>query len=280
MSLLPELAEADATGELAAIYGEFRAFARVPYVSLIYRHLATMEGVLPLLWWAVRPAFASGALADAGAALMDGATLPKITPIAGVEWQSVGLGAREQAAIANLLDGYNRANPINLVFVRLIETMLAGGVPAAPGTWLKPGRPERAVRKIILPLPPMPPSAAIPPALAERLARLTQFPEAEAGLLVPSLYRHLAHWPDFLALLPGRLEPAFAHGWAARAGAAYDRAARTSVAEIWPLLSVNVLPLAPERRARLADTLTAFGRLLPEIIAVGRLIRLTLPRGV
>ena len=66
---LAELREAEAPPEIAAIYAALRAASGVPLVNLIYRHLATLDGVLPWVWAAIRPPLQDGRLAGgAGAA--------------------------------------------------------------------------------------------------------------------------------------------------------------------------------------------------------------------
>ena len=56
--MLPELAEREATGDVARIYAEIRALCAVPYVSSMQRHLATRPGWLEWAWAALRPVFA------------------------------------------------------------------------------------------------------------------------------------------------------------------------------------------------------------------------------
>ena len=86
MSAFTELPEAEATGEIAAIYAEIRHFYGVPYVSSLQRHLATIPGVLEWGWAAVRPVFASGALPEtaweAARESADLTPLPKLSPAA------------------------------------------------------------------------------------------------------------------------------------------------------------------------------------------------------
>ena len=59
-AMLSELAERDATGDLARIYAEIRALCAVPYVSSMQRHLATRPGWLEWSWGAIRPVFLDG----------------------------------------------------------------------------------------------------------------------------------------------------------------------------------------------------------------------------
>ncbi|MGD9537423.1 MAG: hypothetical protein AB7P52_17975 [Alphaproteobacteria bacterium] len=278
---LPELAEADARGEIAVIYGELRAFARVPFVALIYRHLATREGVLPWAWTALRPAFASGAIPDAAARLAEAALLPPVAPIRAAEWRMAGLNAADRPPVEAVLAGYDRANPINLVAARLIIGLLRREAPPVAPTVPGEGRPRRPVRPAIPPLPPLLPAAAIPPEVSVRLASLAGFDQPAAGAVTPSLYRHLAHWPGLLALLPDRLEPAFRLGAVRDAAAAYRRAADAEIATLLPAarqaLDERGGAQPPAEAAGLAETLDAFAALIPEMIAVGRLIRAALP---
>ena len=55
--MLAELSEAKASGEIADIFAEVRRLFAVPYVSAIYRHLATTPGLLEWAWGTVAPAF-------------------------------------------------------------------------------------------------------------------------------------------------------------------------------------------------------------------------------
>ena len=51
MTALREVAEAETTGDIALVYGEIRRTYAVPYVSSLFRHVATYPGLLP---WAPR----------------------------------------------------------------------------------------------------------------------------------------------------------------------------------------------------------------------------------
>ena len=70
MSQLPEIREADAAPEIAAIYADIKATAALPQINLIFRYLATHPGVLAWVWQALRPLYGSQELANAGADLM------------------------------------------------------------------------------------------------------------------------------------------------------------------------------------------------------------------
>ena len=67
MDPVAAITDAQARGEIAALYADIRATLGVPVVNLVWRHLATIEGALPWAWGAVRPAYRSGAVAAATA---------------------------------------------------------------------------------------------------------------------------------------------------------------------------------------------------------------------
>ncbi|MBT6830354.1 MAG: hypothetical protein HOA58_12620, partial [Rhodospirillaceae bacterium] len=80
---LPELLEQDAGSGIKAIYDEIKACCRVPMVALIYRHLATHDGVLEWSWRVLAPAMRSGALSAAArqaAAVPLAIALPPLLP--------------------------------------------------------------------------------------------------------------------------------------------------------------------------------------------------------
>ena len=62
MSQLPEVREADASPEIAAIYGDIKATAALPQINLIFRYFATHEGMLEWIWQALRPLYQSNEL--------------------------------------------------------------------------------------------------------------------------------------------------------------------------------------------------------------------------
>ena len=67
---IPAVREDAATGATAAIFADLRATLGVPFVNLIWRHLATMPGMLEWTWALVKPLQASdGIVARGGHAL-------------------------------------------------------------------------------------------------------------------------------------------------------------------------------------------------------------------
>ena len=275
---LPELSEHEASPEIKAIYNEIKACCRVPMVALIYRHLATQDGVLEWSWRALAPAMRSGALSaaarDASATPLD-AALP---PLSSDAAEALGLKPMDIAAIAYIATAYNAANPHNIIAVRVLMTLLAADKAAgSPGA--DAGPPVAAT-----PFPALPALVQLeemPPALAERLERLRVSADDGARGIVPTLYRHLAHWPDYLTASAEALEVLFKNGEIEAAAQQIARAADTSAARLGGELAAHDTPQGrPQGAAReaLLATLGAFAATIPEMITVGRLLVGALPR--
>ena len=277
-SRLPELSEQDACPGITAIYDEIKACCRVPMVALIYRHLATHAGVLEWSWRVLAPAMRSGALSTAAqhaAAVSFDATLPPLMP---EEAKVLGLKPMDLAAIAYIAAAYNTANPHNIIAVRVLMAVLvtdqAGG---SAGT-----EADSPVARIQFPaLPPLVQLEDMPPALAEQLGRLRVAGDDGSRGIVPTLYRHLAHWPDYLMASAEALEPLFRDGEIAAAASNFTREADAAAARLYGELAAHDSPPGrPTGTAReaLLATLGAFAATIPEMIAAGRLLANALPR--
>src|SRR3954466_1558866 len=194
-ALLTELSEAEAKGELRHIYGEIRRLSAVPMVALIYRHLATIPGALEWSWSVLEPAMRAGALQESAWRFAERARVPRQPAIPAAALRAAGIGEGEQRAIAQVLDAYNRANPVNIVAVRCLSLLLAGH----PSTGGAAPSPEWQPPAAIPSLPPMVNPQAMPAAVRDVAGLLTARGHSDApSSLGPSLYRHLAHWPAFL----------------------------------------------------------------------------------
>lgn len=271
--LLQELPETRATGELRRIYGEIKRLCAVPMVALIYRHLATMPGVLEWSWALLEPALRSGALQQQAWALAERVDVAA-TPIPRAALRAAGLQASDERAIAAVLDAYNRANPVNILAVRCLALHLGGEVPQRPPAAADRWEPPAAAD----PLPPMVDPPAMTPTVRE-LAQLLADRRATASPspLWPSLYRHLAHWPAFLGyaavIVPPRFDAIDAAAAKLRAG--IDAAA---VELTGGLRAPAVLPApAAAERQSLQRAIAQFSQRIPEMAVIGTMLRRALP---
>ena len=205
------ITEADASGEVAALYADIRAILGVPVVNLIWRHLAVMPGGLAWAWDSLKPLYASGAVAAQAAALRAGLKVPVLVGLSGPVLGAAGLGPDDLNRIGMILDSYERSNAMNIIalgaLLARLEGTAAGAAEAPPGA-AAAADPVAGEMPALLSLDAMSPPVR---ALVEDLNRIGGRDE-----ILASMYRHLANWPIYLALVhaliapfgaAGRLEP-------------------------------------------------------------------------
>ena len=248
---LAELHEDAAAGEAAAIYAALRQALGIPVVNLIWRHFATLPGVLPWAWATVAPV-AQSAEPRLGAARLR--ALVAALPVPALP----ALTEAQQAVVAT----YNRGNCANLLLLTALRRLLEGA-PAGHGPALPAAEPP-AMLPAMLPLPRL---DALDAGTAARLGALAALHGGTDA--VPSLYRHLALWPGLLAPLHAALAgaPAIAQG----RDALLAEAAATA-AQLLPALRPPG-PCPPAQRAAVLAVLDVFtGRLIAEMATVGLLL--------
>ncbi len=170
-------------------------------VNLIYRHIATIPNGLDWAWGALRSHIVSGELEPlVDALLRDTAVVPwpGTSPVA-------RLTAARGAEIAKVVDWYNRSNAINLITLLALKNAAVAvsqdDVPLVPaGTALTETLPA--------PLP----LASIDAALRERIQETAQRQGLFGTGITPTMYLHLAHWPDVLAEVLDYVDSAIAAG--------------------------------------------------------------------
>jgi hypothetical protein len=274
--LLSELTEARAIGEARRIFGEIKGLCGVPMVALIYRHLATIPGALEWSWSLLEPLFRSGELQRRAWRLATDALGDEpVPPISRAALRAVGIEASDEAAIVAVLDAYNRANPVNILAVRCLALHLAeavrGTAAATPlPQWTPPPAPA--------PLPAIIDPRGMTSDVRELVMLLTDRGSTSSpSTLWPSLYRHLAHWPAMLGYASVVIAPRFAQvdAVAARLREQMDLAASELAARVAP--SPDVAAPTSIERANLKAAIDQFSWRIPEMVAIGGLLRRALP---
>jgi len=234
MTTIAEVAEHDAAGRVAALYADIRNVSGTPLVNLVYRHLATDPDMLDWAWQAMRPHFLSGALAAQAASLRRRAGhLVSTWPM---EAAAVG-GVRGLDDAIRLILTYNRANSVNLMaLTHLLQPRDSALVDAAC---------EQPASVKAEALPRLPALAELPEAEQARIHRLNAFAEPDTPVILASLYRHLAVWPEVLPVAERLLAPLDRAGLLAHARATVCDAARRIATER-PL----AMPAAPPEFTR------------------------------
>jgi len=258
---LAEIREVEAPPAIAAIYTALNDGIGIGQVNLIWRHAAALPGVLDWLWAQAAPALASGAAAAARDAIAAAISLP--TPVASPK-------PRDHAAIATVVEIYNRGNLTNLAVLSSILLRTQGMVPGERATL--------APRGAMLPAPPLLPRlAALPPAQQAQIRALTAAHGLSDAAVVPSLYLHLALWPEFLAWLPELLAPLQADRGLLRARDAAVAAAHHAAPGL--IAALGVAPAPPGGLPEFLTRLEVFVReVIPGMVPVGLFLRQALDR--
>lgn len=211
-SALPEVKEGDAVGETAALYDDIRAVIGVPIVNLIFRNMATVPGCLLWAWGTIRPLYINGEIPNAAeeltAEVMPGHRADLSQPIA-----EASLSSSDVSDIDRVLDTYGRANPMNLIGLKIIDLAL-DATPQGPGVNRVPALKESALLKPqgLRDLLPMTDPLNAPAATQSALNSLArQIHGGDTGV-IPSLYRHFGGWPGFLERLKPALDPVLSGG--------------------------------------------------------------------
>lgn len=192
-----EIPESEATGTVRELYDDMKATMNIGMINLVYRRMATVEGLLEWVWEAVRPALASGDVERALSSLESEVDWPSVPEIPAPALPLLGLGTLEIGRLIRVLDDYNRGNSFNLfLLTAFLECFKSGGpweeasVAAVEVSSTKPQD-----------LPPIVAMGDMSKETAS-LVRALSAPIAPANKpMIPSLFRHLARWPGFLALV-------------------------------------------------------------------------------
>lgn len=244
---VPAVREAEASGEVAALFADIRAVYAVSNVNLIWRHLATLPQGLALVWGVVRPLYVSGIVAREADALKAAVRLP-----------ALGAAPSVPPAVRDVLDNYDRTNRMALVALAAASAALAGegrNAPALGSVWRAMPAPG---------LPALLDLAAMDAATAARVMRINRIGATEPEPVLASMYRHLAHWPAYLAWAETAL--AGADGLAS-AIAACGAAVRGQAAAIAPAMPAIARPDIQRAIARFT------GEVLPRMAVICAMLR-------
>lgn len=208
---VPAITEAGATGEIAAIFADIRLVLGVDVVNLIWRHLATIPGALPWAWGTLRPLYADGSIAAEAAALHGDLDLPRLPSFPAEAFAAAGLLKGDISAIRDILAAYDRTNAMALVALsalrrRLEDEPRALDAASSHHTDVPPELPPSIL------LPSLPSIAELSPTTAELVLILNRLGTRRDNAVLASMYRHLAYWPAYLALVWTLIAPLDADG--------------------------------------------------------------------
>lgn len=240
---LAEIREDEAPPDVSAIYARLRAGYGLPLVNLVWRHFATLPGVLPWAWASVAPALPLLGPARVRVAAALG-PLP-----------ALDLGA-PATALARL---YNRGNLSNLITLTALLRGKHGHALA----------PEGAPPTMLPAPPPLPRLDALPDATRRDVLALA---ELHGHGVVPTLYLHLAGTPEVLAPLHAALAPLMASGQIAVLRDAALTAASIEAEALRPHLASPPEPPAAALAVARGILTTFTGRVIAEMVPIGLML--------
>jgi hypothetical protein len=274
VTMMEELPESEAMGQLAEIYEEVRRYCGVPYVSSMQRYLATMPGCLEWVWAAIRPAMINGVVQEAAWLCMNSLSLAPLAPVSRPALRLFGVGAEAEIAIRAACDTFVRVSPINMIFGGCVRYILEkgdlNGAVGSSGDWTPP--------KSTANLP-----AFVDPSTVSgsQAAVLSEFRRGLGeGSFIPGPYRMFARWPAYLAHVATELGPVLAGpGYAGERDVLFDAidASVPKVAASLPPIPENIPEPSPQEATLIQAAVASYRQTSAEMIIVGTLLRNALP---
>ena len=203
---VPAVLETAAAGKIAEVYSDIRNTLGTSVVNLIWRNLATMQGALPWAWSAVRPLYL-GAAAGHAEAVRRTLRLPKAATLSTKLLAAAGIDGNARKEIHAILDSYHHTNALALV---VLSALLERYDPSA-GQAVDVTEASAPV-PVQIELPALPAMTALPGEVRHLIDELNGYGEDGAPYLIASMYRHLAYWPAYLAIIRDLLAPLQADG--------------------------------------------------------------------
>ncbi len=210
---VPAIAEIDASGDTAALFADIRATLGIPVVNLIWRHLATIPGALPWAWTSLKPLYQNNAIACEAESLNADLNLPRniaeYTALSVPTLAAAGLSGPDLERITMILRSYERSNAMNIIAVETLRSWLEdddkvhNARVATPSVSSRQSPISGAMPKVLSPDEMSCDTRALVDALNSFGGRRD---------ILPTMYRHLAHWPAYLALVHVLLAPHHASG--------------------------------------------------------------------
>ena len=241
--------------------------------------MAVFPGGLAWAWQSLKPLYANGAVSAQATALRAGLDIPKLPGLSAPALAAAGLSRDDLAWIAMIQASYERSNAMNMIALGALLAQLEGGPAAPTAKIIAAASPSYGDEKVVAGEMPLlltlDAMNADLRALVEALNRIGGRDE-----ILASMYRHLAHWPPYLAHVGAVLWPYLNTGEILRAGASITRVAEVAADELVARLpatsSAHPSP-TPEQAAAMMALLNNMKQKIPEMILICKLLSDALP---
>ena len=271
-----EITEDAAEGRTREIYRDMRVCFHAPIVNLIYRRIAAIPGCLDWAWGTLRPQVASGALAEAAETMLQAVDLGTADPLPAERLGSFGIDGPARALVRDVLDAYNRSNPMNVVAVKTLSLALESSRPAMPFHIVETMTSDTEPK----PLPPLIDYEEADPAVRNAAARLGRYASGGSNAIVPTLFRHFGACPGFVRLAAEIIAPLARSSALSDAVDRLDGATQTASRQLFQSLGARQEGIpAPvgQSQDELRGLLTLFPPAICGMTVIGRTLRAALP---
>ena len=245
------ITEDEASGEIAELYEEIRRSLGVPVVNLIWRHLATIPGALPWAWNSLKPLYASGAITNAAVSLRSSLRPESNLGISSSTLKSVSLSSDDLRSITVVLNSYERSNSLNLIALNALLIKIDGVEDHTQDGLTQVTADDGIVHGEMPELLVLSNMEASVRELVEDLNRI-----GGRSDILPSMYRHLAHWPQYLGLLHVLLKTIETESGLESQIVNTIEKTRAAAVQLLPQLANDVEPLSPETELQVRDALS------------------------
>jgi len=259
--------EATATGETAGIFADIRATMGIPLITSIWRGLADMGDALPVVWNATKPLYLSGHAEGALARVIEQTGLPLPQPLAPTQLACAGINEANLNAAHTIINAYNRSNGMNMIALAALVSRQSdergAPLPRSAPDWDE--------------FPSLMPREAINDDTWDLIRHVNAFGAPGIDAHVATLWRHLGHWPNLLALIYSGFAPLQANG---SIGLAATRMVELTRKEAVGLAAWREqdLALSPQVQKTISDYVTE-PVLVARMVTIGHALARWLPAG-
>ena len=248
------ITEDEAFGETARIYRDIRESLGVPVVNLIWRHLATVPGALPWAWDSLKPLYVSGAITEAAVLLRASLRPDQNLVFSFSTLKSVSLSPDDLRSITVVLNSYERSNFLNLIALNALLAKIDGVEIRERDRLSQFATDEKGV--VHGEMPELLTLSNMEADVRDLVEELNQI--GGRSDIMPSMYRHLAHWPQYLGLLHVLVKTIEAESGLESQIVNTIEEARTAAVQLLPQLANDVEPLTAASELEVRDALSRF----------------------
>ncbi|MEQ8320378.1 MAG: hypothetical protein RH946_08955 [Rhodospirillales bacterium] len=274
--ILPEVPVSDADSNTRHIYERIMATTGVGSPALIFRHFAIYPGLLDWVWQIVGPPLESGRITGHALQAVQETSVVSLPAVSLSDMHACGVDAAAQQIIDAMLGTYNRMNPVNLSLISAIRDLIDPNAEAKPPSALPAVEPPPPAVTVNLPAPLK--LDEMRDDVRKAILELCAAIPSPGTQVIPTLYRHLAIWPDFMMSLAPGLLTAMERGEIEARMADLNAAMQPLIISVTADARAMTPPPPPlDDPQAMVRTLNSFLYTIPQLVIVGTALRAVIP---